>query len=245
MLIIPAIDLKDGKVVRLWQGDFSKATVYGNDPGEVARRWADEGAERIHVVDLDAARTGVTHHLDQIREIAQAVDVDIEAGGGLRSPEQIEAVFEAGVRYAVVGTKATQDSGFLKAAVDAFGDRLIVGLDAMGGKVMKEGWAEESGKSLFDLAAEVQALGVKTVIYTDIACDGTLRGPQLETLNELLIRTKLGVIASGGVSTLDDLKELKKLEPKGLVGAISGRALYENRFTLREALKEIGPWGSA
>jgi phosphoribosylformimino-5-aminoimidazole carboxamide ribotide isomerase len=238
MHIIPAIDLRDGNVVRLFQGKDDEK-VYSRNPVVVARHWKKQGAALIHVVDLDGAFSGEPKNLDSLKKIVEAVDIPIEFGGGLRTKEIIRAVFSLGVERVVLGTKAVEDKDFLRQVRDEFKDSVIVSIDARNGVVLTQGWQESSSgkKTAGDFGLELKNMGFGEVIYTDTSKDGTLRGPNLPALDELLIKTGLEVIASGGVSSLDDIIALSKMEPKGLTGAIVGKALYEERFMLKEALK--------
>jgi phosphoribosylformimino-5-aminoimidazole carboxamide ribotide isomerase len=237
MLIIPAIDLKDGNVVRLFQGK-SDEKVYSRNPVVTARHWKKQGASMIHVVDLDGAFTGEPQNLPELKKIVEAVDIPIEFGGGIRTREIIRDVFRLGVKRIVLGTKAVEDKAFLKEVYEEFGLDIIVTIDAKNGIVLTQGWqASSSGKKLaVDFGLELKNIGFPEVIYTDTSKDGTLRGPNIPALEDLLDKTGLRVIASGGVSSLEDLAALAKLEHKGLTGAIVGKALYEERFMLKEAL---------
>ncbi|MFA5100019.1 MAG: 1-(5-phosphoribosyl)-5-[(5-phosphoribosylamino)methylideneamino]imidazole-4-carboxamide isomerase [Candidatus Omnitrophota bacterium] len=237
MLIIPAIDLKDGNVVRLYQGKDDEK-VYSRNPVVVARHWKKQGASMIHVVDLDGAFTGEPRNLSALKKIVQAVDTPIEFGGGLRTKDIIRSVFALGVKRVVLGTKAVEDLDFLREVYDEFGQGIIVTIDAKNGIVLTQGWQESSSgkKTAVDFALELKKMGFPEVIYTDTSKDGTLRGPNIPALEELLTKTGLGVIASGGVSNIDDVFALAKLGSKGLTGVIVGKALYEERFMLKEAL---------
>jgi phosphoribosylformimino-5-aminoimidazole carboxamide ribotide isomerase len=237
MLIIPAIDLKDGNVVRLYQGKGDEK-VYSRNPVVVARHWKKQGASMIHVVDLDGAFTGEPKNLAALKSIAEAVDTPIEFGGGLRTKDIIREVFALGVKRVVLGTKAVEDKIFLREVYEEFGAKLIVTIDAKNGIVLTQGWQESSSgkKTAVDFGLELKEMGFPEVIYTDTSKDGTLRGPNIPALEELLTRTGLKVIASGGVSSIEDVMALAKLAPQGLTGAIVGKALYEERFMLKEAL---------
>jgi len=235
--LIPAIDLKDGNVVRLYQGRDDEK-VYSRNPQVVARHWKKQGASLIHVVDLDGAFTGEPKNLAGLKKVVQAVDIPIEFGGGLRTAESIRQVLALGVSRVVLGTKAVEDRDFLRGVRDEFGSRVIVSIDARNGIVMTKGWQEQSsaGKKAGDFGIELKAMGFTEAIYTDTSKDGTLRGPNIPALEELLSGSGISVIASGGVACLDDVIALSGLEPKGLTGAIIGKALYEERFMLKEAL---------
>lgn len=247
MQLFPAIDLRDGHCVRLYQGDFARETRYGDDPVAQARQFADAGAKWIHVVDLDAARTGTAHNLDVIAAIADAVDVRIQSGGGVRDETKAEALLDAGVHRVVIGTAALQDPAFVAALASRHPGRVAVGLDARrrindDGRTMWDvavhGWEQGSGRDLVPTARSFEQSGVAAVIVTEIGRDGTLEGPDVAGLREVLAGTSLEVIASGGVGTLDDVRSLAALDVAGrrLAGTIIGRALYEQRFTLIDAL---------
>jgi phosphoribosylformimino-5-aminoimidazole carboxamide ribotide isomerase len=237
MIIIPAIDLKGGNVVRLFQGKPGASNVYSHNPVTVARHWQKQGAELIHVVDLDGAFTGMIKNLHQLKEIIRTVDIPIEFGGGVRSRETINELLDAGVSRVVLGTKAAEDSNFLKAAFDEFQQRIIVSIDAKKGKVMTEGWQNaKQDLNAVDFACRLKDVGFSEVIYTDTLRDGTLQGPNFEGLRNLLQGSGLKIIASGGVSSLEDISRLKSLEAEGVEGVIIGKALYEEKFSLKEAL---------
>lgn len=236
MIIIPAIDIKGGKVVRLVQGKFSKETVYSDSPIEMARKWASFGVEMIHVVDLDGAAEGRLKNLDTIKEIAKNVKSKIELGGGIRDEEAIKRVLEAGVAKVVIGTKAL-DEVFLWHVAAKFKDAIVVGIDARDGIAYTKGWAFETKTRVADLVRMIEKCGVRTINYTDISKDGMLSGPNIDSLREILGQTKMDVIASGGISGIEDIKRLKQLEKDGLRGVIIGKALYENRIDLAEAIK--------
>lgn len=237
MLIIPAVDIKEGKVVRLWQGDFDKVSVYADKPETIALEWQRQGALFLHIVDLDGACSGKLQNLAVIKKIAKTVKIPFEIGGGIRSLTTIKQLINLGVERIVLGTKVLQDKNFLKEAIVKFKGKIIVSIDARENKVASRGWLEVGNIDAMDFARELKRLGLETIIYTDIKRDGTLTGPNFKAIEEMVDEADLKVIASGGVSSLKDLKELKKLEKRGLIGVIVGKALYENKFTLREALK--------
>jgi len=240
MLIIPAIDIKDGKVVRLTQGKFDHQKVYADDPAEVAKRWATLGAQFLHIVDLDGAKAACLKNLEALKKIIRQVGIPLEFGGGVRDTGTIRTLASLGVSRIVLGTKAAMDRSFLEAAFDEFKERIIVSIDAKDGLVLVEGWQSASGgRKVFDFARELKSLGFKQVIYTDITKDGMLCGPNLEGIKQLHKESGLQVIASGGVSSLKDLEDLKFLAGQAVVGVIVGKALYENKFTLPEALKIV------
>jgi len=239
MLIIPAIDLRGGKVVRLFQGKFNRQKVYSNDPVKVAKHWASQGAKFLHIVDLDGASSGVSKNLDVLKKIITQVGVPLEFGGGIRSIKAISKLLNLGVQRVVLGTKAAADADFLKKAWKKFGGKIIVSIDAKDGLVLTEGWNRRASKRALDFAKELKEIGFKQLIYTDISKDGTLAGPNILGIKELLEASGLYVIASGGVSGLKDLLKLNKFKDHGLTGVIIGKALYEGRFTLAEALEFI------
>jgi len=238
MIVIPAIDLKDGKVARLRRGDFKFETVYSDDPIGVAKKWEAAGARRIHLVDLDGAVTGEFKNLPLIEKILKSINVPVELGGGVRSEEVIENALARGVAYVIIGTRLI-DKKFAERIIKKFGSKLIMGVDAKDGKVAVSGWVKTTELDYVDFIKGLQDQGAKTVIFTDIAKDGMLQGPNMDAVKRVLDKTSVDVIASGGVSSIDDLLKLKRLEPKGLVGAIVGKALYEKRIDLKEAIKVV------
>lgn len=236
MNIIPAIDIMDKRVVRLEQGEFDKGKVYSENPILVAKKWKEAGARLLHVVDLDGARLGKPVNLDVACEIVKNVEIDIELGGGLRSAEDIESAFTAGVRFAVVGTSAVEDEAFSRRLVEKFGDKVIFAVDVKDGKVAVRGWKEVSESGIDDYIKKLEAAGAKRIIYTDVSRDGMMAGPNLETLKSILQLTPLEVTASGGISSIEDIKVLKGLEKDGLRAVIVGKALYEGKIDLKEAM---------
>ncbi|HNW39670.1 MAG TPA: 1-(5-phosphoribosyl)-5-[(5-phosphoribosylamino)methylideneamino]imidazole-4-carboxamide isomerase [Candidatus Omnitrophota bacterium] len=239
MLIIPAIDLRNGKVVRLFQGKFNQEKVYSSDPVKVAKHWAKQGAKFLHIVDLDGASSGALKNVAVVKKIIDQVGIGVEFGGGVRSMATITKLLDLGVQRVILGTKAATDTVFLKAAWKKFGEKIIVSIDAKDGKVQTQGWKSKAAKTALIFADELKTIGFKQLIYTDISKDGTLSGPNISAIKELMSKVKLGVIASGGVSELKDLIRLKRLKNQGLSGVIIGKALYEGKFTLAEALKLI------
>lgn len=238
MILYPAIDIRGGQAVRLLQGDYARETVYDADPAEAARRWAGEGAEYLHVVDLDGAKAGEPRNLEAVARISAAAECPIQVGGGVRDAAAVAAVLGAGAARVVVGTAALRDPEFLDAAVDAHGDAVVVSVDARGGKVSLSGWTEATER---DVAATVKELGERDVsrfLCTEIDVDGTMEGPAIGELRRIAEGTAAQVIASGGVGTLADLEALAALgaTTPNLEGAIVGRALYERRFTVAEAI---------
>lgn len=238
MLIIPAIDLEDGCVVRLVQGRMDKK-IYSRDPVKTAKHWVKQGAKLLHIVDLDGAFTGEPKNLNIVKKIAQNVAVPIEFGGGVRKTETIKSLIkDCGVQRVVLGTRAVLDSAFLKKTFKEFKERIIVSIDVKEGVVLTKGWrSAEKTVDLIEFANSLKKLGFKQIIYTDTLKDGTLTGPNIKGLKSLLKETGLNIIASGGISSLDDISKLKKLEKDGITGVIVGKALYEGKFTLAEAIK--------
>jgi phosphoribosylformimino-5-aminoimidazole carboxamide ribotide isomerase len=237
MIIIPAIDLKDGCVVRYVQGRTDKK-VYSKDPLKTAKHWVRQGAEFLHIVDLDGAFSGVPKNIDLVKEIAKSINIPVEFGGGVRDMETITSLLDADVKRVILGTKVVEDKRFLENVLKKFKDRVIIGVDAKENKVMIKGWKDAS--SAEDLTTFVKLLkekGCNEIIYTDTLKDGTLTGPNIKGIKSLLKETGIKIIASGGISCLEDLRKLKLLEKQGVTGVIVGKALYEGKFTLAEALK--------
>jgi len=240
MEVIPAIDLLEGRCVRLYQGNYDQSEVFNENPVEVARRWADEGATRLHLVDLDGAKAGKPENSQAIEAIAAAVDVPIEVGGGLRDRDRVAALFDLGVQYAILGTAAVENPDLVNALSTEFPGQIIVGIDARNGKVATRGWLETSEVEAIALAQQMQGFGAAAIIYTDIHRDGTLQGPNQEALRELANALTIPVIASGGVSSTRDLLKLLVLEPQGVTGVIIGKALYTGDVTIKDALRAVG-----
>ncbi|HEX7245699.1 MAG TPA: 1-(5-phosphoribosyl)-5-[(5-phosphoribosylamino)methylideneamino]imidazole-4-carboxamide isomerase [Solirubrobacterales bacterium] len=239
MILYPAIDVRGGQAVRLTQGDYARETAYDADPVDAALRWAREGAEFLHVVDLDGAKAGEPQNLDAIERIAGAVDCPIQVGGGLRDAGSVGAILGAGAERVVIGTAALRDPAFLDAALEAHGERVVVSVDAREGKVSLSGWTESSDADVADAVADLSARGVARFLCTAIEVDGTMEGPALDELNRIATRTKAHVIASGGVGTLADLEGLARVSALNVEGAIVGRALYERKFTVAEAIAAL------
>ena len=235
-MLYPAIDIQEGRCVRLVQGRMEEATVYGEDPAAMARRWVAEGAEALHIVDLDGAREGQPQNSEAVLAIRRAVAVPLQVGGGLRSREAAAAYLDAGVERVVLGTRAAVDGEFLAEICAAHPGRVAVGIDARDGQVALKGWTEVIPLDAPELARRAEDLGAAAVIYTDIARDGTLSGPNVEAVSSLARQVTLPVIASGGVATVEDLRRLKALEADGVEGVIVGKALYEETLTVAEAL---------
>jgi phosphoribosylformimino-5-aminoimidazole carboxamide ribotide isomerase len=238
MLIIPAIDIKDGQCVRLKQGDMKSATVFSDDAGATAHHWVDSGAKRLHVVDLNGAFAGKPRNAAAIKAIVGAVgnEIPIQLGGGIRDLETVERYLDDGITYIVIGTAAVKNPGFLHEACDAFPGHIIVGLDARDGKVATDGWSKLTGHDVIDLAKRFQDYGVEAVIYTDIGRDGMMTGINIEATVRLAKALTIPVIASGGLNSLDDVKRLCAVEDEGIVGAVTGRAIYEGTLDFKKAL---------
>ena len=233
MRIYPAIDIKNGKCVRLRQGNFNDMTVYNDNPVEVAKDWIKNGASYIHLVDLDGAREGSGVNSDIIKEIANLSDVPVQTGGGIRTIEDIENKLALGVRRVILGTVAVKNPEIVKEAVEKFGDAIAVGIDAKNGMVAVSGWEEVSEVSAVDLCVKMRDYGVKTIIYTDISKDGMMSGPNIEATKEIVDATGIDIIASGGVSGMNDLENVDKINAHG---AIIGKALYTGTINLKEAV---------
>jgi len=233
MQIYPAIDLKDGKCVRLQQGKFDSVTVFHNDPADAAKAWLAAGATYIHVVDLDGSRLGTAHNNDAIRRIVETGQLPIQVGGGIRSMRDVEEKLSLGVSRVILGTAAINSPCFVKRAVEAYGDKIAVGIDAVNGKVAISGWEEVSGVSALDLCMQMKGFGVQTIIYTDISKDGMMQGPNVEATKEIVDATQLNIIASGGISGMNDLERVREI---GASGVIIGTALYKGAINLSEAV---------
>lgn len=242
MLIIPAIDLKDGQCVRLRQGQMKEVTVFSKEPAAIARHWVEQGGRRLHLVDLNGAFAGKPVNAHAIRAIVEEVgdEVPIQLGGGIRDLETIERYLDDGIRYVIIGTAAVKNPGFLHEACDAFPGHIIVGLDAKDGKVAVDGWSKLTGHDVIDLARKFEDYGVEAVAYTDIGRDGMLTGVNIEATVALARSLHIPVIASGGVSTLEDIRHLCAIEEEGIMGAITGRAIYEGvlDFAAAQALAD-------
>ena len=228
MLLIPAIDLKDGHCVRLVQGDMDQSTTFGEDPAAMARKWVDLGARRLHLVDLNGAFAGVPKNYGAIKAILKEVgdDVPVQLGGGIRDLDTIEKYIDGGLRYVIIGTAAVKNPGFLRDACSAFGGHIIVGLDAKDGKVATDGWSKLTGHEVVDLAKKFEDWGVESIIYTDIGRDGMLTGINVEATVKLAQALTIPVIASGGLSGMDDIEKLCAVQDEGIEGVICGRAIY-------------------
>jgi phosphoribosylformimino-5-aminoimidazole carboxamide ribotide isomerase len=236
MIVFPAVDIQGGKAVRLRRGDFDDVTVFSDDPVELARFWQDQGAEALHVIDLDAARTGDLTNFKIVEDIVEALDIPVQYGGGIRTPKSLAFMAGVGVHWVVMGTAAVTALDLLDDAVNWLGDRLVVGLDCTDGMVATHGWQQRSQMSAIRMVKLLAEHGVTRVVYTDTARDGMLGGPNLPGLKDLAEVSELEIILSGGIALLDDLKRLKRIQAEKVVGVIVGRALYEKAFTLPEAL---------
>lgn len=240
MEVIPAIDLLDGKCVRLYQGDYNQASVFSDNPVEIARQWAAEGATRLHVVDLDGAKEGKSVNLSVIEAIAKAIEIPVQVGGGLRDRLGVTRLLETGVQRAILGTVAVEKPELVSQLCQEFPNQIVVGIDARNGMVATRGWLETSEVAATDLAQRMASQGAAAIIYTDIHRDGTLSGPNMEALRELAEAIDVPVIASGGVSSLTDLLSLLSLESVGVNGVIVGRAIYTGDVSLKEAVRAVG-----
>jgi len=243
-IIYPAIDIRGGKCVRLFQGDYAQETVYADSPLEMAKRWVEQGAAWVHLVDLDGAKEGKPANAELIKEIARSISVPVQVGGGIRTEEQIADYLEAGVARVIVGTAAIEDEPFTQRILQTYKDKIAIGLDCRNGLVATRGWLTTTDVQATELAKRLVSYGAETFIYTDIARDGTLTGPNVEEISALALATGKSVIASGGVSNLDDLLDLSAHVAEGVSGAIVGKALYTDAFTLGEALSRIEERGT-
>lgn len=236
MLIYPAIDLREERCVRLVEGDPNQETVYSEDPVAMANVWQEQGAQRLHVVDLDGAFSGLPKNFQVIKEIVSSVHIPVQVGGGIRDLNMAAELLGIGVSRVIFGTIAIKEPQLVATACQRYGEAVVVGIDAKDGKVAIEGWGVVAHKDALELALEMKDLGVKRIIFTDIWRDGTLKGPNLAAVEEVARTTGLKIIASGGVSTLEDIKSLKKLEPAGVEGVIMGKSLYAGTIHLPDAL---------
>ena len=235
MLVIPAIDLKEGRCVRLLQGREQDATIYSDDPAATAVKWACAGARLLHVVDLDGAFTGSQKNLESIIKIRKAIDIDIEVGGGIRDLSRIDQLLSAGINRVILGTVAVEKPELVREACSKYPGRVLAGIDAKNGDVAVRGWVEVTSVKAKELAIRMQGYGCAGIIYTDIAKDGMLSGPNIDAVREIVISLNIPVIASGGISSLDDIRNLAKV--KGLWGAITGKAIYSGAFDLKDAIR--------
>lgn len=237
--IIPAVDIREGRCVRLYQGDPEKETVFSDDPAEMARRWESEGADLLHLVDLDGAFQGVPVNFDVVARAIAAVRVPVEVGGGIRDTDSAARYLDAGAARVVVGTRAYADEQWLLAMVELLGERLVVGIDARQGRVMAEGWTGEAGMSALNALKRLEADGVRRVIYTDVSRDGTLDGPDFKGLEDLARAAGIPVVASGGVAGERDVVRLSRLGRLGVEGAIIGMALYRGTVTMQDIIEAL------
>lgn len=236
MKLYPAIDIKDGQCVRLLQGRFEDVTSYGNDPIEMAQKWAGTGASWLHVVDLDGARSGKSLNRAIIGQIAKTIQIPVQTGGGVREMNDIEELLSSGVSRVILGTSAVKKPELVKVAVKEYGKHIVIGIDAKDGFVAVDGWESVSQHTAIEFAQEMMRIGVQTIVYTDIATDGMMQGPNLAAMLEMKQAVQMDIIASGGVSSLDDLKALKKI---GVAGAITGKAIYTGAIDMVEAVRVI------
>ncbi|MBU4343054.1 MAG: 1-(5-phosphoribosyl)-5-[(5-phosphoribosylamino)methylideneamino]imidazole-4-carboxamide isomerase [Candidatus Omnitrophica bacterium] len=241
MLIIPAIDIIQGKVVRLHQGDFNKITFYSDEPIKIAMAWQEKGARLLHLVDLEGARDGKLKNKDTIVDIVKNIDILCEIGGGIRTESDIEFFLNTGAKRVVIGTKALEGNASLGRLVSKYKEKIVVSIDFSGGRVAKKGWQEETDLTPGDCVDMMQEAGVKTIVVTDIRLDGTLKGPNVKRIKEIINSKDISVIASGGISSIEDIRKLKEIENKNLEGVIVGRALYEGKVKLEEAIKIAEP----
>ena len=236
MKLLPAIDIKDKKAVRLSQGDFNRQKIYHNNPLEVAQEFQAAGSEWLHIVDLDGAKDGASENVKITREIISKTNLKIQLGGGIRTAEAVKKWIDTGLDRVIIGSAAVGNLDFVADLVKEYGVKICIGVDAKNGKVATHGWLKDSGIDSFDFCQQLEEIGVKTVIYTDIAKDGMMQGPNFEAYEKLTKKTNLQIIASGGVSSLKDLERLSRI---GLYGVIIGRSLYEGAFTLKDAMSSV------
>lgn len=240
MQIIPAIDIRGGKCVRLIQGKFDQETVFADDPVQMARHWQSLGAQRLHVVDLDGAKTGQPLNTKVIARIVDALDIPVQLGGGIRTVETAKLMLDLGVERVIVGTSAVLDKALAQAMFDAFGDQVILGLDASDGFVATHGWQEVTDIPAVDFAREMESMGAERIIHTDIGRDGMLVGVNLEAMEKMARAVSIPIVASGGVTNIDDIRNLKKIQRLGIEGVITGKAIYTGSIDLREAIALAG-----
>jgi phosphoribosylformimino-5-aminoimidazole carboxamide ribotide isomerase len=241
LILFPAIDIRDGKAVRLIQGDYERETLYDDDPVVAARRWVDAGARWLHVVDLDGARAGAPVNLEHVRRIVSAVNVPVQLGGGLRDSRNVEEAFASGAERVVLGTAAVRDPEMAGAIAASHEGRVVASVDSRSGKVAAEGWTEGTDLGTAEVLAELTARGLRRFVYTPVDVDGLMEGPDLDSLREVAAATDADVIYSGGVGSLDDLRAVAALGLDNVEGVIVGRALYEERFTIAAARAALGP----
>ncbi len=237
MIIFPAIDIRGGKCVRLFKGDFNQETVFSDSPAAMARKWQAQGAEYLHLVDLDGALAGASQNLAAIEEILNAVDIPVELGGGIRTMAQIDKLLAMGIARVILGSVAVKNPALVKEACAKYGERIAVGIDAKDGIVAVEGWEKSGNIGVIELARKMKDAGVKTIIYTDISRDGTLSGVNVEATVKLAQESGVKIVASGGVKSLEDIKALKAQEHYGLEGVIAGKSIYTGSLDLQAAIK--------
>lgn len=241
MIIIPAIDLKDGRCVRLAQGDFQRVTVYSKDPAEIAEQWRAQGAERLHVVDLDGSLAGSPRNMAVILEMVKAVPIPVELGGGIRDMETVDFYLQNGVQWVILGTAALKNQVFVREACRQFSGRMIVGIDARNGLVAIQGWTEKTSESAADIARRYEDYGLAAIVYTDIQRDGMETGVNIEATRILAEAVNIPIIASGGVAGIRDIEQVLTLEPAGVMGVIVGKALYTGGLSLKAAIDRTKP----
>lgn len=240
MKIIPAVDIKGGNVVRLFQGRSKDETLYSKNPLAMARHWQKEGAELLHIVDLDGAFSGKPQNTEVVKKIIKGISIPVQLGGGLRTVAAVRQAFKLGVESVIVGTQAIRDRDFLASLLKEFGEKVLVSVDARKGRVYAEGWQiPQEGPGAVEFSEQLQSAGVQRIVYTEISKDGTMKGPDLKSIRDLLTATGLSITASGGIASTEDIKALRHMS-KRITGAIVGKALYENKFTLKEAQKAAG-----
>lgn len=237
MEIIPAVDIRGGHCVRLIQGDFNQETVFSQDPVEMAKHWASRGAHRIHVVDLDGARTGTSQNLEIIAKMVKELDVPVQLGGGVRSLETAQAMIDIGIDRVIIGTSAILDKDLAASIFGRLGEKAVLGIDAKNGMVAIHGWQQTTERKAIEVAQEMESIGARRIIHTDISTDGMLRGVNIAAMERMAQAVNIPVIASGGVTSLSDISNLRKLEPIGIEGAIIGKVLYTHLFELEQAIK--------
>ncbi|MEI6427266.1 MAG: 1-(5-phosphoribosyl)-5-[(5-phosphoribosylamino)methylideneamino]imidazole-4-carboxamide isomerase [Pseudanabaena sp. ELA607] len=240
MDVIPAIDILDGRCVRLYQGDYAQSEVFGEDPVAMAQHWYSQGAKYLHVVDLDGAKEGKPKNLKVIEAIARSIPIRVQVGGGMRDEATVRTVLNAGVSRVILGTAAVEHSQLVADLCADFPEQILVGIDARDGKVATRGWLTTAEVLAIDLARRIAAVGVAGIIYTDISRDGTMQGPNIEALRHLAEQIDVPLIASGGISSVSDLLSLLSLEPLGVTGAIVGKAIYTGKIVLKEAIRAVG-----
>jgi len=240
MIIIPAIDIKEGKCVRLREGRFSDTEIFSDDPMKVAVKWADKGAEMLHIIDLDGARYGKLTNITLVEQLIKKIGIPVQVGGGIRSYQEVKSLINLGVGRVILGTILWKNKTLAKKLFEDFSKKIIAGIDAKDGCVAIEGWQNITTVNALDFAGEMEKLGAKRIIYTDIKRDGTLMGPNIENIEKMLKKVNIPLICSGGVASLNDIKKLKKFEDLDLEGIIIGKALYRERIILEEAFELVG-----